>query len=120
MSRRGKWVGFRIRRDDGSFSAIELNDRGQLLEPPPRLPRRRNPYSEETHLQSPSPRVSRLAGTPSVAFGEIKEDNEMFNRSQEANPGPYTGSLDEEFSNDSFSFGYEDEYGTFDPFVFAF
>jgi hypothetical protein len=133
MSHRRKWVGFRLLRDDGKFYEIELNDKGQLLEPPPRLPRRRTPYSEERSIEYPLPRVARLIGNPSVTlddilperkspfgFGELEEDNDLLNNFEEANPGPYNGSLDESFSNDSFSFGYEDEYGNFDPFIFGF
>jgi hypothetical protein len=133
MSRKGKWAGFRIRREDGEFYEIELNDRGQLLEPPPRLRRRRTPYSEERSFECPPLRVARLTGTPPVSLntiveegesplfrGELEEDNEVFKPSEKANPGPYTGLLDESFSNDSFSFGFGDEFGVFDPFFLGF
>jgi hypothetical protein len=130
MSRKGKWAGFRIRREDGEFYEIELNDRGQLLEPPPRLRRRRTPYSAERPFECPPPRVARLAGTPPVSLKEVVEEGEsplfggeleagvdVFNPSEKANPGPYIGLLDESFSNDSFAFGFGDE---FDPFFFGF
>jgi hypothetical protein len=74
-----------------------------------------------------------LAGTPPVSLkevaeegvsplfgGELAEDNDVFNPSEKANPGPYTGLLDESFSNDSFASGFGDEFGLFDPFFFGF
>jgi hypothetical protein len=116
MVPRHRWVGFRVHSQNGEINEFELNDRGQLMEPPPRQQRRRFPYYDGlASAEPPRPRVARLLTVPDflgsdaaspIDAGCDETGDEAYCCSEEASPGPYTGQWDESSFNDSFSFGW--------------
>jgi hypothetical protein len=132
-TRRNRWAGFRLHSQEGEMIEIELNERGQLVDRPPRARRRQHPYCEDsddnTHAHL---RVARFlmipesgGCSPSTAYRleslETLEGSDSFEaadavscRQDEAGPGPYAGQWNESSFNDSCSFGWSEGDTFFD------
>jgi hypothetical protein len=107
-----------------------LNNRGQLVNRPPREGRRRQPSAEESVAAvSPALRIARFSGGhqffslgltdgPSPLEGsncEVESEAAICCTPFEAGPGLYAGLLDEGLSNDDPSFNYVGEDYFLDP-----
>jgi hypothetical protein len=136
-TRRARWAGFRVFTPGGDTIEIELNERGQLIERPPRAPRRRHLYCEDSDNDTrPHLRVARFLGIPESsslcsstisplenleAFEDLEtcddfETTDIVNCTQEeASPGPYAGQWNESLFDDSFSFQWDESDMYFDP-----